>query len=288
MKFRSMGLLALGVLAACQGGRELSGSRSGSVDEVTIYRTEHAIPNIEAADAFGLGYGVGFAQAEDNFCLLAAMWTNLAGEGARFSGRYLGPSRVNVNLFNRYINQTAGIEQILELPPPHGPLPEVLDLLDGYVEGYNLYLAQHGVEGLPDPDCRGGAHIRPISRIDVARRLYELIGKGGRDLVWSGMIAATPPSLTSTPHLPNQVPLFGRVPVYSDLADAINDTLDEWLGEGARLDGAQMLALGEAFKDHVESGGSNAVGLGAEATDNGSGLLLGNPHWGWDGFDRFW
>ncbi len=275
-------------LVACNGGRVDVPSRVAASSEVTIYRTEHSIPNIVAPDALSLGYGVGFAQAEDNFCLLAAMWTNLAGEGARYAGRNLGPGKANVNLFNRYINATADIEGILNQPPPHGPMPEVLDLLDGYVAGYNAYLARHGVENLPDAECRGGAHVREISRIDVARRLYELVGKGGRDLVWDGMIKAVPPSLTSVPRLPNEVPLFGRVPVYSDVADTVNEVLDELTGGEAPVSGAQMLALGQAFAEHIEQGGSNAVGLGSTATDNGSGLLLGNPHWGWDGFDRFW
>ena len=291
---KSIGVALLGLLAACTGGRsdlnasgtELAGRASDG--EVTIIRTEHSIANIVAKDAYGLGHGVGFAQAEDNFCILAAMWTNLAGEGARYEGRYLGPGRVNVNLFNRYINATADLEGILNAPPPHGPIPEVLDLLDGYVAGYNTYLAHHGADQLPDPECRGAPHVRPITRIDVARRLYELIGKGGRDLVWQGMVQASPPSLTSAPSLPTEVPLFGRVPVYSDLADEVNAVLEDVGGGGAAVSGEHLLALGEAFAQRIENGGSNAVGLGSEATDNGSGLLLGNPHWTWDGFDRFW
>ncbi|MGJ8670219.1 MAG: penicillin acylase family protein [Oceanococcus sp.] len=287
-KIQYFALLASLFLAACGGGRTEIGSRAETAGEVTIYRTEHSIPNIVADDVYNLGRGVGFAQAEDNFCLLAAMWTNLAGEGAKYPGRYLGASKANVNLFNRYINETADIEGIMETPPPQGPTAEVLDLLDGFIVGYNAYLAHHGVDALPDAECRGAAHVRPIARIDVARRLYELVGKGGRDLVWDGMLKAMPPSLTTVPSLPTQVPLFGRVPVYSDLADVINDVLEELLGAATPVSGEHMLALGQAFSEHIENGGSNAVGLGSEATDNGSGLLLGNPHWGWDGFDRFW
>ncbi len=278
-------------LWGCEGGRELAPRAEtprAATGEVTIYRTEHSIANIVAADIYGLGQGVGYAQAEDNFCLLAAMWTNLAGEGARYEGRYLGRGRVDVNLFNAYQNATAGIEEILNLPPPQGPTQEILDLLDGYIAGYNTYLGEYGVDGLPDADCRGAAHVRPIARIDVARRLYELIGKGGRDLVWRGMLGASPPSVTSAPRLPAEAPLAGRIPVYSDLADAVNAVLDDLGVEPQTVDAAQLLALGQAFAARIESGGSNAVGLGGEATDNGSGLLLGNPHWGWDGFDRFW
>ena len=33
--------------------------------------------------------------------------------------------------------------------------------------------------------------------------------------------------------------------------------------------------------------GSNAYALGRDATDNGRGMLLGNPHFPWDGSERF-
>ena len=34
--------------------------------------------------------------------------------------------------------------------------------------------------------------------------------------------------------------------------------------------------------------GSNAYGIGREQTDNGKGILLGNPHFPWDGTERFY
>jgi len=291
---------AAALLAACSGGSSPSLTEPREDEKLLprakIIRTEHSIPHIQADNWLGAGYGVGYAQAEDNFCLLAAMWTNLEGKGAMYEGRHLGRGRVDVNLFNAYINQTADLEAIMNMPPPHGPGEDVLQLLDGFVAGYNTYLEEHGADGIPDADCSGGAHIRPIERIDVARRLYELIGKGGRDLVWRGMVKAFPPSLNSVPKLPNQLPLAGRVPVVSDVADQINAVTAQFNDAMAAnfpqssgsVDPTQIAALAEAFKDHVEGGGSNAVGLGESATDNGSGLLLGNPHWGWDGFDRFW
>jgi acyl-homoserine-lactone acylase len=34
--------------------------------------------------------------------------------------------------------------------------------------------------------------------------------------------------------------------------------------------------------------GSNAWAFGKEVTANGSGMLLGNPHFPWAGVNRFW
>ena len=33
--------------------------------------------------------------------------------------------------------------------------------------------------------------------------------------------------------------------------------------------------------------GSNAYGIGRDGTDNGRGMVLGNPHFPWDGSERF-
>ena len=45
-----------------------------------------------------------------------------------------------------------------------------------------------------------------------------------------------------------------------------------------------------ALKEQLPLGGigSNGVGLGKDATDNGRGMMLGNPHFPWDGTERFY
>nr|MBV6628390.1 penicillin acylase family protein [Oceanococcus sp. HetDA_MAG_MS8] len=302
-------------VSACQGGREstqefLSNSSDPTVDlgsradedsekdmSATIYRTEYSIPNIVADDYLGLGYGVGYAQAEDNFCILAAVWVGLEGRAAMYSGRYLGPGRANRDLYQTFVNATVDFDNYLTRPLPHGLTGEALDLVDGYIHGYNDYLAKFGVDGIPDEDCRGQPHIRPITRIDIARRIYDVVGNAGRDLVWQGMVEAEAPGVTSVPSLPNEVPFVGRIPVVSDVIDIINDLVEELTGQiPTRSSNSEsevppadlILALGKAFADRVEHGGSNGVALGSEATDNGSGMLLANPHWGWDGPLRYW
>ena len=48
--------------------------------DATITRTTHGIPHIEARDWRGVGYGVAYAYAQDNLCLLAEEFTTVAGE----------------------------------------------------------------------------------------------------------------------------------------------------------------------------------------------------------------
>ena len=52
----------------------------------TITRTTFGIPHIEARDWRGVGYGVAYAYAKDNLCLLAEEFATVAGERSRFWG----------------------------------------------------------------------------------------------------------------------------------------------------------------------------------------------------------
>lgn len=295
-------MLSLG-LVACQGGRDGSlPLRAEAAPEAapagtppitprsraTVTRTALSIPTIEAPDWAGLGYGVGYAQAEDQICALASIYLTLSGTRAL----HFGPGAAPNDLYYTYVNQVAPFDRMMAAAPPQGPTPQAIAMVDGFVDGYNAYLDHVGVDQIADPSCRGAAWVRPITRLDVLRRMYDLIGKGGRELVQAGILDAEAPSLTSAPRLPNELPLFGRIPVASDLIDLVQGILDDLLPSGGNdgpvVDPAMMVALGQAFSERIRNGGSNAVALGREATSNGSGLLLANPHWTWDGADRFW
>ena len=232
--------------------------------EVTITRTAQSIPNIVAKDFAGGGYGVGYAMAEDNVCTLADMWLTLRAQRAR----HFGPGSANSDLYYQWVNETAPLQEMIDAPPPQGPSKDTMAMLDGYIAGYNAYLAKTGVGNIPDPRCRGKAWVTPISRLDVMRRIYDLTGYAGRALVRNDQATPAPPA--GAPSAPAAA--LGDTPSFEQLVR----------GNG------NVAALAKAFADRVRDGGSNAVGLGSEATDNGSGALLGNPHWTWDGPDRFW
>ncbi len=55
-----------------------------------------------------------------------------------------------------------------------GPKRGVKRGVAGYVKGYNAYLKDTGVDNLPDERCRGADWVRPIKKIDVYRRFYQL------------------------------------------------------------------------------------------------------------------
>src|SRR4051794_10854132 len=51
-----------------------------------IPRTSPGIPHILADDYAGLGFGYGYALAQDNICVLADIYVTVDGERSRFSG----------------------------------------------------------------------------------------------------------------------------------------------------------------------------------------------------------
>ena len=51
-----------------------------------IRRTTFGVPHIRAADERGLGYGIGYAYAQDNLCLLANEVVTVNGERSKYFG----------------------------------------------------------------------------------------------------------------------------------------------------------------------------------------------------------
>lgn len=250
-----------------------------------VIRTEHSIAHINADDWVGLGYGIGYAMAEDNVCLLADMYATFAGKRSL----YFGASDKNKesDFYHTYINDSGVIEEILNSPPPLGASQKAFDILDGYVHGFNTYLTTVGIDNIADATCQGAEWVRPINRVDVARTVYSVSGLGGRDLVRDGMIKAAPPENTGL-----LTYLLSPITVPDAFIEGIlGVSLLETLGLDTAVDVVDEFKLGqlaESFVEDLKNKGSNAIALGSEATANGSGMVLANPHWTWNGNERFW
>jgi acyl-homoserine-lactone acylase len=242
---------------------------AAAAPNVEIRRTSHGIPHIKAKTFYGAAYGYGYAFAQDNLCEIAETYVTVNGERSR----YFGPdgsyeSRGNGATFNNLdsdfffqrIKDDRVVEGLVGQPPPSGPLPEIRQGARGYAAGYNAYLREvgrGGVGGIPDPRCRGKAWVRPITEMDAFRRFYQLALLASSGVAIDGIAQAQPP----TPAAPG--PVIPPLPTPGELG-----TLED------------RLPLGDL--------GSNAVALGKEATKDGKGLLLGNPHFPWDGPERFY
>ena len=269
----AVGALAIGLLGAdSPAGAATSPALSApSADgplQATIRRDSHGIPNIIGDNFADLGFGYGYSIAEDNICELAETYVTVQGERSRYSGEGVqgsfGPdgsylqrgngfsaNNLDSDIFYQRIIDDHTVEKLINQPPPDGPVDEIREGVRGYVAGYNKYLADTGVGNLPDPRCRGAAWVKPISELDAYRRFYQLALLASQTVAIDGIADEKTPGGASSPIN----------------ADGIAQGLQANL----------KLPIG-----------SNAIALGSQATANGKGMLLGNPHFPWDGPERFY
>lgn len=215
-----------------------------------IRRTSYGVPHIVAKDERGLGYGIGYAYAQDNLCLLANEVLTVSGERSRYFGAKGKTLEQRDNLasdvFFTWLNTPAAVDAFLQAQP----VP-VQALLAGYASGYNRALVERRSQGLP-AECGNGEWLRPISSEDLVKLTRRLLAEGGVGQFVEALAGAQPPTLAS---------------------------------QQAPTGFATALARQQRF---ATERGSNAVAVGAQRSANGRGLLLANPHFPWMGGLRFY
>lgn len=259
----SLGLAVIAAIAAVAMAPHAKAAKGPL--KVKITRSAHGIPTIEAKDYKSLGFGYGYAFAEDNICTIADSYVTIRAERSRFFGpdepSPEGFENIDSDFFFQRINQRGVVEELIAQEPPLGPKSKVRRVVEGYVKGYNRYLKQTGVADIPDPRCAGAQWVRPIKPIDVYRRVYELTLYASGGVAIDGVATARPPGADASAPAPR-----GAAPTPSR---------------------ARIKRLGEAL-DFSQEGGSNAYALGKEATKSGRGMVLINPHFPWDGPRRLY
>lgn len=249
-------------------GSPAPGAAGQGPDKPTIRYTEYGIPHIIASDWAGLGTGYGYAVAKDNICTLADTYLMVNAQRSR----YLGPdgkaspgehqnttTNLNSDLYFQRMNDNRVVERLIDQPAPNGPEPEVKEAIRGYVQGYNRYLAETGVNNISDPACRGAAWVRPITELDVYRHAHAEIIMGTADVLLDGEVNAAPPGASAAP------PQSAPPPEVT--AAKIRDAMAAGRAQGM---------------------GSNALAVGSQGVSGGTGMLLANPHFPWQGKNRMW
>ncbi len=239
MALKSYAAIAMIALAGCTSATPGADSRFSA----EIRRTAYGVPHIKADDYGGIGYGFGYASAEDNICEILDRMLTVKAERAR----YLGPGKDDANiasdLYHQRVNQTGDPEKLLAgaADSPDTPSADARELAAGYVAGVNRYIRDKG-PAITDPRCKGQPWVREIAEIDFWRHMYV-----GQTI--DGFIA----------------PTTSAAPPSADHAGLAPD----------------------AYINEIDLG-SNAYGLGREVTKGGKGMVLGNPHYPWDGPNRFY
>jgi acyl-homoserine-lactone acylase len=251
----AIALATASLLAACASP---SGSLTGGDRTATIRTTEHGVPHITAPDPETLAYGTAYAHARDNVCQTANQLVTVRGQRARYFGgdkasgllgRRVLPNE-QIDFFIAAHMDDAALARVWAMASAEAQAMEA-----GYVAGYNRYLRDRA-KHLPAA-CKGQPWVLPMTVAEF-RRLNELTTvQAGIAALADGALAARPPTATTSAA---EAPL--------DLADA---------AEAMREAGVVEPRMG-----------SNAWAFGADTTANGSGVLLGNPHFPWMGVNRFW
>jgi acyl-homoserine-lactone acylase len=251
-----LGLVALSA-AGCSDDDANQGTEPATSDapfEATVVRTTYGIPHITANDFGGLGYGAGYAYAQDNYCVLMREIVSASGQTAKYFGESEG--NVDADFVYSFVNSDEIIRSdFLAVVPP-----DLQALVKGYAAGLNRYLEETGIDGLAEgPEgCRGAEWVRPVTDVDVSKRLRKLILTAGTEQLMSLVVAA------------------------ADAAPLQSASLSGSVIESTPFD---MSAL---TMPPPEVMGSNAYAIGADGSQTGHAMLLGNPHFPWQGSERFY
>jgi acyl-homoserine-lactone acylase len=247
--------LAATVTACGDNDTQPVAATAGHRYRVEIRRTQYGIPHIRARDYGSLGYGYGYAFAQDNACVMADRVLTLRGERSRYLGATAssndpfapdeGPStNLASDVYYKGLREAGVVRRLLARPAPLGPTARLRRLVDGYVAGFNRYLRATGVARLPDPTCRGKAWVRPIAALDVWSGIYDLNLLSGTAQFRDAIVSARPRA------------------------------------------GAQPERHGPTGRP--DRTGSNGWALGRAATRRHDGMLLANPHFPWSDRARFY
>ena len=143
--------------------------------EATIRRTAGGVPHVKADDLASAAFGHGYAQAQDNVCVLAEAIVKARSERAKYFGP--GPNTafgVGLNIVNDFSYKAQKIYSGAERE-----LPTLTDesraLIEGFTEGYNRYVAETDPGDLPE-ECRDQEWVQAITPVDLLAH-YRVVGQ---------------------------------------------------------------------------------------------------------------
>ena len=234
-----------------------------------VRRTAYGIPHVRAANWGGLGYGLGHAYAQDNYCVLMRDIVHATSRSAEFFGELDGDATADFVL--RLVLGTKAEFRANHLPPPTSAEAQ---LVTGFAAGMNRYLRETGPAELPagEGGCRDAAWVYAVDEVDVWMLLARLALQASSDhpLVRQAIFDASTPLAASSAS-------GGWRPSGSNAATTGHD-----FGRLQR----DLQRFGQALAN--SEAGSNAIAIGRDLSRSGHGLLLANPHRPWGGSGSFY
>ena len=259
------------VLAACGSSTAPSSGGTGKYS-VDVTRTTLGIPHIKAEDFGSLGYGYGYAFAEDNLCVLQEDLVTIRGERSKYFGRdgsyTIVPNGVTATNINSDFFWRLAADEARVAPTRDNTLPEFKQVTQGFVDGYNRYIRElkAGTHPGRHAACAAADWLFEIDTDDMYRRYLRLALIASSSALLNEIATAEP--LLSLP---------GLTPADEPTAAQKEAALQADPGPFRYF----MDIRGKRF-------GSNMYALGKEATQDGSSMVFGNPHFPWTGSERLY
>ena len=188
------GVCLIGLLSvmSCAGGPSPveNGSEQSPAYQAEIRRTAFGAPHVKAGDYAGLGFGIGYASAEDNLCELLERMITVNGERARYLGPGVKDANIISDIYHKRLIQTGELETLLTGPEndPDTPSQASRDIGRGYAAGVSRYIRDRAGSELNDPRCKGAPWIREMTETDYWRHVFA-----GQVLYQPGGVAAAAP-----------------------------------------------------------------------------------------------
>ncbi len=263
------GAAAVLILSGCSSSNNSgsSGSSTQASYNVTITRTSYGIPHLNANDWPSLGYGYGYAFAQDNLCTMMEEFVTIRGQRSQYfggDGTYSIPSvpvtanNEDADFFFKLIADDTEVQYVKSGVDPNAAL-----VIQGYVDGFNRYMNELKAGKHPgeQQSCASADYLQPITVDDLYRRFVRLAAIGSSEALMTEIATAAPPSGGAAATEPSQ----------AELEQAASKSTVF----------ARLRQQGRKF-------GSNMYAIGGELTDSGQPIVFGNPHFPWNGPERLY
>lgn len=243
-----------GTAGAGSGGAETAIEVGPQGYGAVITRTADGVPHIRAADLLNVSFGQGWASAEDHPCDLVDQVIKVSSQRAAT----FGPGEEDANINSDFGWAAMGLSDIAteDWESVEG---DERDLIVGFTDGWNTSFEAQGTDGIEDW-CTGADWMRTLTPAEVYAyaRSVTLLASGARLVDY--IATAQPPGAESA-----------TAPAGADETAA----------------GVTSEAPSTAVSTAPESLASNAWAIGQERSADGGGMLIGNPHFPWQGELRF-
>jgi acyl-homoserine-lactone acylase len=233
-----------------------------------IIWTTYGVPHITADNLESLAFGSGYAYAKDNLCILADQILKVKSQRAK----YFGADRVSGSGDSANIISDFGYHALGVMKSAEQLYPELSAnsraLIEGYITGYNKYLANTGLANLA-PECVNKAWVKPIKPQELLAYMFATSQlASGQEFLELAFFANPSDGNGYLPYVGANSNSTSIVEIKANL---------ETKAKNIRIPNGKQGELG-----------SNGWGIGKDKSENGQGILLANPHFPHTGNLRFW